>query len=106
MKYRITVLPEAWEDVDHIHHWIAERSPDGAARWYVRLTEVLRFLETDPEACALAPENVFAEPEIRHHVFQTAGGKPYRILFTIQEQNVFVLHVRGPGQPFVHPDEF
>ncbi len=36
---------------------------------------------------------------------KTRRGLTYRILFTISGQEVLVLHVRGPGQAHVTPED-
>jgi hypothetical protein len=52
----------------------------------------------NPYVAALAPENEFVAREIRHIVFRTRHGRPYRALFTIVGNEVRILRVRGPGQ--------
>ena len=47
MKYSVTVLPEADDNVNRIYLWIAERSPEGARRWYLQFLEFSsRYLRT------------------------------------------------------------
>lgn len=49
----------------------------------------------------LAHERAFVDYEVREVLFQTPKGRPYRILFTIQSNEVLILRVRGPGQDFL-----
>ena len=58
----------------------------------------------DADKRALAPESEHVDYEIREVLFKTRKGNPYRILFTIQGNEVLVLRVRGLGQDFV-PEE-
>ena len=82
-----------------IADWLAERSPRGVSHWLAAFDDALRRLEQTPGAYPSAPENEFVEGwEIRHVVFKTRAGRPYRALFTIVGDEVRVLHVRGPGQ--------
>ncbi len=37
--------------------------------------------------------------------FRTRRGRRYRALFEIRENRVLILHVRGPRQNLVSPDE-
>ena len=50
MKFQVTVLPQAQKDVEQIYSWIAERSLDGATRWYEKFLESLESLKTYPES--------------------------------------------------------
>ena len=105
MKYQVIVLSRAQQDIQRIYEWIAQRSASGAARWFNRFTDALATLSENPKSCGLAPENEFVDQEIRHLIFKTRKGRHYRALFTITENPVDVLHVRGPGQPLVDPEE-
>ena len=44
-----------------------------------------------PMACPLAPENADFDFELRHLIIRR-----YRVLFTADENTVFVLRIRGP----------
>lgn len=105
MSYTVLVLPEAEQDADRIYRWIAERSPGGADRWYEEFLAVIRDLKSKAELYGLAPESEHVAQEIRHRFFKTRKGLPYRVLFTITGAIVYVLHVRGPGQQLLGPDE-
>ncbi|WP_414582712.1 type II toxin-antitoxin system RelE/ParE family toxin [Scytonema sp. PCC 10023] len=50
-----------------------------------------------PRRCALAAENDALTEEIRQLIYGKSRNK-YRILFTIREDTVFVLHVRHRSQ--------
>lgn len=105
MNYSVVILPEAEQDAHHIYRWIAERSVDGADRWYDRFLASLHRIAADAKICGLAPENEHVEQEIRQLLFKTPKGLRYRVLLTIVETTVYVLHVRGPGQRLVAPDD-
>ena len=63
--------------------------------------DVLRALSDFPHRCPLAPESADLDRfEIRHRIFGN-----YRILFTIHEHRVFVLHIRWGGRRAAAPDE-
>jgi plasmid stabilization system protein ParE len=34
MSYRIKPSAQAEAEIDRIFHWLSQRSPEGAARWY------------------------------------------------------------------------
>ncbi|MBI1900279.1 MAG: hypothetical protein HYS13_04075 [Planctomycetia bacterium] len=54
-----------------------------------------------------APESeaIGSGQEIRQILFRTPKGRVYRMLFTIEADEVLVLQVRGPGEPPVEPDD-
>ena len=105
MTYRVELTEQAEHDVDHILGWISNRSPQGAATWSRRFDKVLSKLRTSPDRGQLPPENNDHDAEIRHIVFKTRRGRPYRAVFVIRDDMVLVLHVRGPGQDIMRPDE-
>jgi len=105
MTYRIVVQPVAADDVRQLFLWIAERSPEGAVRWYRQWLKVIEFLQRNPLVYGLAPESDYIEAEIRQVLFRTRQGRTYRALFSIDGEIVRILHVRGPGQAPVERDE-
>ena len=92
-RFRVIVELSAAQDIAQAHLWLAERSPDAAGRWFSRLYDTIGSLELFPERCPLAPENAFFNAEIRE-IFHGRRQNKYRILFTVNEGEVHVLHVR------------
>jgi plasmid stabilization system protein ParE len=92
-RYPVIVLPAAERDIGEAYKWLAEQDEEAAIRWYNRLMEVIFSLDTFPERCPLAPENKFLKTEIRE-IFHGRRQHKYRILFTVSENEVHVLHVR------------
>jgi plasmid stabilization system protein ParE len=105
MKYHVVVLRQARLDAQLIFDWISERSPDGAVRWFQAYESALNGLEHNPQRHGLAPEDEDHPLEIRQLIFKTRHGRPYRALFTIAQDTVNVLHVRGPGQRLLDAGE-
>lgn len=103
--FRVRLHWQAEHDLDEILDWLSRRSSVGAGTWYRRWLEVANNLTDSADKCPLAPENDEAELEIRHLVFKTRRGREYRAIFTIQGDTVVVLHIRGPGQDIVPPEE-
>jgi plasmid stabilization system protein ParE len=98
MTYRVVILARARHDVQEKYDWIAANSPDGAQRWLDRLEEAMETLRTNPFVAPLAPESRSFDIEIRHVLFRTRHGRPYRAIFTVIDDEVRILRVRGPGQ--------
>ena len=92
-RFEVIILPSAEREIGEAYAWIAEYDADAAIRWYNRLMEVIFSLDTFPERCPLAPESHFFNVEIRE-IFHGRRQHKYRILFTVSENEVHVLHVR------------
>ncbi|MGD9722956.1 MAG: type II toxin-antitoxin system RelE/ParE family toxin [Pirellulales bacterium] len=105
MTFRVNLTDAAKDDIRAILRWIAERSPDGAEAWYGRWLAVLESLKEGGASFGLAPESEDHSESIRQVVFRTKRGRRYRALFSVRDDQVFVLHVRGPGQRLLRPDE-
>ncbi|MEX2307573.1 MAG: type II toxin-antitoxin system RelE/ParE family toxin [Pirellulales bacterium] len=94
MKYRVVLTARAERDRDTAFDWYAENySGEFAARWYHALRQAIRSLRDKPRRCALAHENDKFSFELREVRF---GGRrhKHRILFTLHEDIVLVLHIR------------
>ena len=86
----------------------AARCPDNADRWLRALMSALKGHAEYPRRCPRAPENdAVAAFEIRNLIFGD-----YRVLFSIIDRRVFVLHIRHcrrrqatPGELVVAMDQ-
>jgi plasmid stabilization system protein ParE len=94
MPFRVELTTAADDDLDGIlERLIANEAGDAGFRWFWRLKETVQSLSDSPRRCALAPERSEFSSEVRQLIY---GRKPhqYRILFTIGEEVVTVLHIR------------
>ena len=105
MSYKLTILSHAHRDFAEIVAWLVKASLQGADRWINAFDEALSSIVQNPSSFGLAPEDEFISIEIRQALFQTKHGRSYRILFTIVEQEVRVLRLRGPGQELLTSSE-
>ena len=105
MSFRVRVLRVADREVNAIVQWLFDRSPDGAARWISAFDDALKRLANDPQQCGLAPESEFVNYELRQIFFGTKAGRRFRAIFTIVDDEVLILHVRGPDQRELRADE-
>jgi plasmid stabilization system protein ParE len=103
---RVYLTEAAKADIRAILRWIEQRSPAGALAWHQTWQQALATLEQRVDDLGLAPESADHREAIRQFIFKTKHGRPYRALFAIRERDVFVLHVRGPGQDLLRPEEF
>jgi hypothetical protein len=72
---------------------MTEHAGEAGLRWFLKLDEAIASLAKMPKRCKLAPENTAFPFEVRELLY---GQKPhiYRILFTIEGNVVYVLHLR------------
>jgi plasmid stabilization system protein ParE len=105
MPYTVRLLPRADFDAQQIYDWINERSPDGAMRWSQAFLDACEMLAHHPTSYGLAPEAQLIGRDIRHILFKTRRGRYYRALYTIVENEVRIVRVRGPGQATIQRDE-
>lgn len=104
MKYRVVVQPTAQAEIEAACRWRAERSAQGAAKWFNGLQAAILSLDSNPERCSLAPESEFFKHEIHQLLYGKRSGI-YRILFTIEQNTVMVLHVRHGARQIMKPTE-
>ena len=105
MNFAVQLLWRAERDVDQILTWLHKRSPQGAAAWHLVWKDTLRTLQSSADTFGHAPENEDQELEVRQITFRTRSGSDYRALYTIRDNDVYVMHVRTPGQDLIPPDE-
>jgi len=92
-RWRVIVESSAQHDIEDIYLWLAERESEAAERWFNGLYDTIGSLETFPERCPLVPETDFFDREVRQ-IFHGRRQHKYRILFTLSERAIHVLHVR------------
>ena len=107
MTYQVRELPRARIDVSRIFGWLDDRSPTGAEAWLVAYDRTLADLADAPYQCPEAEEADSLLLPARQAVFRTRHGRNYRVVFHIadDDQTVYVLRVRGPGQPPLTAEE-
>ncbi len=103
MTFRVETTAAAEQDADTILDWLlSQHAGDAGIRWFLALQDAIASLAEFPKRCPLAPESAAFPFEVRHLLY---GHPPhlYRILFTIENDTVYVLHIRhGRRQPLKH----
>ena len=92
-RWTVIVETPAAQDIEAAYLWIAERDSEAADRWFNGIYDSIGSLELFPERCPLAPESRFFDREIRE-AFHGRRQYKCRILFTVTEAAVHILHVR------------
>lgn len=100
MRFSVNIQPTAKADAMEAVEFIARHSPRNAERWYEGILAAIQSLEEMPRRCPMAREARAVKCEIRQHHFGV-----YRILFTIRESEVRVLHIRHGARRTMRRDE-
>ena len=93
MHYSVVMTANAKGNLRAAYRRAAKHAPNAAGRWLAKFEAALDSLSDNPERCTLAPES----DSVKHEVRQLSFGKPwrvYRVLFTINQDRVIVLHIR------------
>jgi plasmid stabilization system protein ParE len=105
MSFHVRILPRAERDAQQIFHWITQREPQGAVRWWTAFEAAVGKLADSPWSYGLAPEDKFTDAKLQQFLFKTRRGRTYRGVFIVVNNEVRVLRIRGPGQPPLEADE-
>ena len=101
-QYTIVFAPSAQEDLEAIVAWLHENAPEKTSEWLMSLRADIDTLNILPERCPYAPENgLWGEEELRQLLFQNYPSK-YRVIFTINQMTVHILHIRHGARRFLH----
>jgi plasmid stabilization system protein ParE len=94
MAFRVKSTENARQNAREILGWLRDQhAGDAGFRWFQGLQKAIASLRDFPTRCAIAPESKEFPFEVRQLVY---GRKPhlYRILFTVEANTVWVLHIR------------
>ena len=110
MNFAVFELPKAKSDKHFIFEWLYEHSRPGAAAWLNAYDACIKRLELHADSFRAALENDGLKLDglkldVKQAFFKTRRGRVYRMLFHIEENNVYVLRVRGPGQAPIEPSD-
>lgn len=106
MSLRVRFTVEAVRNQNEFADWIMQRSVEGALAWLDALTHVLEQVSASPLSFPIAPENEFADRELRNAFFGTRKGRVFRAIFYVDGDCVIVTHLRAPDQKILSSDEF
>ena len=94
MAFRVSYSAEAERNLDELFEWLLQQGAGNtASRWLQGLQEAIGSLQNQPSRCGLAPESEMLSLEVRQLLYGSKSNV-YRILFTIEDEVVNVLHIR------------
>jgi len=104
VKYRVRITATAKLEAEIAFNWIQEQSPTHAVNWFNGLVDAIERLSMFPARWPLAIEDAYFAEEIRQMLY---GKIPhvYRVLFTIRNNMVYVLHIRHGTRQGLEKDE-
>ena len=104
MTYRIIIAPTARHDIHGSFRWLTEeRSANVAVKWFNGLMKTINSLETSPGRWPLTAENDKFPVDVRELLHGRSKRGKYRILYTIDGDEVHVLYVRHSAQDEIEP---
>ena len=97
MQFQVIITPSAKADIFEINTWLLENHSDSAESWLWGISEAVTSLSKFPERCPVSPESDAFDVIVRQLIY---GKKPhtYRILFSVQDEKVYILRVRSTRQ--------
>lgn len=104
MTYRVIFQPRALANLEEQYHYIANDSPEAAARWFNRFVHALEGLARFPERCPVARESHLAGREICQLLFGKRSGVR-RAYFVIEDDTVRILCIRHSAQTDAAPGD-
>ncbi len=106
MTFRVAVLPQAKEDIARNSLWWADNhSVDQAIIWAETVEQQLLELEHNPEAFSFANEHERFPYQLRQMLLGLGRRRSYRAVFTIKNEDVYVLTIRRAAQDVIGPDK-
>ena len=97
MQFQVIITPSAKADIFEINTFFLENYSDLAEKWLWGMSEAITSLSKFPERCPVSPESEAFDVIVRQLLY---GKKPhiYRILFSVQDEKVYILRVRSTRQ--------
>jgi plasmid stabilization system protein ParE len=104
MPYRVVITPEAEKDLRSAYRYIRKEAPREAREWIKRARQAAKTLAQFPGRCPLAPESGTFDEPIRELFFGSGNRGTYRFLFIVEENTIWVLHVRHGSMQTLAPE--
>src|SRR5258708_5952948 len=98
MTFTVVFLPRAKADVRSASIWYGVRSRAAEGKWRSQMLKVLTRLAPDPKLYPQAEEADDLGIDLREMLVGRRRGAVHRILFTIEDETVYVHRVRHASQ--------
>jgi plasmid stabilization system protein ParE len=106
MTYRVIITGRAEREMqDAARWWAANRSAEQASRWLAGLEKELQTLTDAPVRCPRASEHELFSFEIRELHYGLGRRVTHRAVFTVRDEQVFVLTIRHAAQDKLQPED-
>ncbi|WP_246879185.1 type II toxin-antitoxin system RelE/ParE family toxin [Thalassospira sp. ER-Se-21-Dark] len=101
--YRVIIAPNAAQDIREAFEWFRIENPAYAKTWRDGLRTAITALETLPFKNPVAPESKEFDVKIRQLLY--GRGTPWRIFYSVNDQQVSILHIRHGRQDYWRPTD-
>lgn len=102
----VRISARAERDITKILKFLRKRSAIGSANWIAAFRSMMEMLPEQVSMHPSADEDSDHTETIRNAFFKTRYGRTYRAIYILRGGEVFITHVRGPGQNRVAPENF
>ena len=98
MNFRVALTARAERERDAAFRWYLDNySEEFAVRWYNGIADAVESLSTSPLRCGIAHESDKFTFELRELLYGR-GHHKHRIVFTVRNELVLVMHIRHSAQ--------
>lgn len=105
MIYKLHVARRAEQDRDEAFQWYRTNySESFAIDWYLGISQAIQTLANNPGRCGFARENDRFPFELRELLYGHSKKNRHRVLFTVERDTVYVLHVRHSAREELRED--
>lgn len=87
-KFKVELLPAAWDDLQEIFEFIFIDSPKSAENTFEKIMQSLHRLEHFPLSGALVSDKV-----LRNHEFRMVVSSPYISFYRLVDNVIYVYHI-------------
>lgn len=104
MAFQVRLTRRAEADILAAEVWLSDVGPSAVARWRSRLFRAIEALEEDPHRYPAAEEAADLGVDLRETLFGRRR-QSYRLLFTVEGEDVTILRVRHAARDRLEPDD-
>src|SRR4051812_37831178 len=91
--YTVVLAESAEKEFNAAYEWLVRETPQHAPIWYNGMIDALLSLETLPLRCPIAHDETVTA-EVTRVLLYGRRQHAYRILFSVHEETVIVVHIR------------
>jgi plasmid stabilization system protein ParE len=104
MAFQIKLTKNAETQIEAAYLWFQDQNPAFADQWFRSLMNEIAKLQDKPRRFPMALEQDIFDEEVRQFPYGKGRSK-YRILFSIEEETIHILHIRHSAQSLLSEED-